>query len=158
MWAETYNSCLNMMSCKARNLQEARVLSGIRKVMVDNKTNRSSYYISIAKRANEILRYLNRRLSIRKDTLPLYLAIMQLQLQSFLEVYKAFWRFTKLARIQSRSMRLLKRLENVHYSERFRELNLFILTARRELVIVCKHLKRKRLLKRILSTLISIIR
>lgn len=69
MWAETYNSFLNIMSCKVRNLpQEARVLAGIRKVMIDNKTNMSSYYISVAKRANEILRCLNRRLSIRKDT------------------------------------------------------------------------------------------
>lgn len=83
-WAQIYNSYLNMMSCKARNLpREARVLAGIRKVMLGNEPNMSSHYRSIAKRAKEILGCLKRGLSIRKDTLPLYLAIMQLQLQSF---------------------------------------------------------------------------
>lgn len=88
-WAQIYNY-LNMMSCKARNLpREARVLAGIRKVMIDNEPNMSSHYRSIAERAKEILRCLNRELSIRKDTLPLYLAIMQLQLQSFIHFLEA---------------------------------------------------------------------
>lgn len=70
-----------MVSHKARNLsREARVLPGIRKVMVDNEPNMSSHYISIAERSKENLGSLNRGLSIRKDTLPLNLAITQLQL------------------------------------------------------------------------------
>lgn len=44
-------------------------------------------------------------------------------------------------------MRLITRLENVHYSERIKELNLFILTTvRRDLIIVCKYLNGKRML------------
>lgn len=44
-------------------------------------------------------------------------------------------------------MKLIKRLENVHYSERLKELNLFILTTvRRDLIIVCKYLNGKRML------------
>lgn len=50
-WAQIYNSCLNMMSCKARNLpRETRVLAGIRKVVVDNEPNMRSHYRSIAER------------------------------------------------------------------------------------------------------------
>lgn len=55
-----------MMSCKARNLpREARVLAGIRQVMIDNELNMSSHYRCVAERAKEILGCLNRRLSIR---------------------------------------------------------------------------------------------
>lgn len=70
-----------MMSRKERNLaMEARVPTGIRKVVVDNEPNMSSQYRSIAERAKEILGCLKRELSLRKDTLPLCWAIMQLQL------------------------------------------------------------------------------
>lgn len=58
-----------MMSYKAGNLpRQARVLAGIRKVMIDNELNMSSHYRSVAERAKEILGCLNRRLSIREDT------------------------------------------------------------------------------------------
>lgn len=50
-------------------------------------------------------------------------------------------------RVQSSSVRLIKRLENVLYSGRPEELNLFILTTvRRDLIIVCKYLNGKRML------------
>lgn len=50
-----------MMNCKIRDLsREARVLSGIRKVVVDNKPNMSSHYRSVAERSKENLGSLTR--------------------------------------------------------------------------------------------------